>query len=62
MKIRYNKLWKILIDKNMNKVQLREAAGISSNSLAKLGKKRTRAHGRPDENRNRLGMQSRGTI
>ncbi|MGV9184584.1 helix-turn-helix domain-containing protein [Arcanobacterium canis] len=38
MKIRYNKLWKILIDKNMNKVQLREAAGISSNSLAKLGK------------------------
>ena len=38
MKIRYNKLWKILIDKNMNKVQLRDAAGISSNSLAKLGK------------------------
>ena len=38
MQIRYNKLWKILIDKNMNKVQLRDAAGISSNSLAKLGK------------------------
>ncbi|MFP7696588.1 helix-turn-helix domain-containing protein [Trueperella sp. LYQ143] len=38
MKIQYNKLWKILIDKNMNKVQLRETAGISSNSLAKLGK------------------------
>ncbi len=38
MKIQYNKLWKILIDKNMNKVQLRKAAGISSNSLAKLGK------------------------
>ncbi|CAB0542242.1 XRE family transcriptional regulator [Corynebacterium diphtheriae] len=38
MRIQYNKLWKILIDKNMNKVQLREAAGISSNSLAKLGK------------------------
>lgn len=38
MKIRYNKLWKILIDKNMNKVQLRDAADISSNSLAKLGK------------------------
>lgn len=38
MKIQYNKLWKILIDKNMNKVQLRDAAGISSNSLAKLGK------------------------
>lgn len=38
MIIRYNKLWKILIDKNMNKVQLRDAAGISSNSLAKLGK------------------------
>ncbi|OKL53749.1 Cro/Cl family transcriptional regulator [Bowdeniella nasicola] len=38
MKLQYNKLWKILIDKNMNKVQLREAAGISTNSLAKLGK------------------------
>ncbi|MDO4412104.1 helix-turn-helix transcriptional regulator [Cutibacterium sp.] len=38
MRIQYNKLWKILIDKNMNKVQLKEAAGISSNSLAKLGK------------------------
>lgn len=29
---------KILIDKNMNKVQLRDKARISSNSLAKLGK------------------------
>lgn len=38
MKIQYNKLWKLLVDKNMNKVQLREAAGISSNTLAKLGK------------------------
>ena len=38
MKIIYNKLWKLLIDKNMNKVQLREAADISSNSVAKLGK------------------------
>lgn len=38
MKIQYNKLWKLLIDKEMNKVQLRDAAGISSNSLAKLGK------------------------
>lgn len=38
MKIQYNKLWKILIDKNMNKVQLKELTGISSNSIAKLGK------------------------
>ena len=38
MKIQYNKLWKILIDKNMNNFQLRELAGISSNSIAKLGK------------------------
>lgn len=38
MRIQYNKLWKILIDKNMNKVQLKELAGISSNSIAKLGK------------------------
>lgn len=38
MKIQYNKLWKLLIDKGMNRVQLREAAGISTNTLAKLGK------------------------
>ena len=38
MKLKYNKLWKILIDKYMNRVQLREVAGISSNSLAKLDK------------------------
>ena len=31
MKIQYNKLWKLLIDKNMNKVQLRDKARISSN-------------------------------
>ena len=38
MKIQYNKLWKILIDKNMKKVDLKDAAEISSNSIAKLGK------------------------
>ena len=36
--IRYNKLWKMLIDKNMKKSDLKEQAGISSASLAKLGK------------------------
>ncbi len=34
----YNKLWKLLIDKKMNKTQLRTAAKISSNAMAKLGK------------------------
>lgn len=34
----YKKLWKLLIDKGMNKSALRKAAGISSSSLAKLGK------------------------
>lgn len=38
MKISYNKLWKLLIDKNMKKYQLRQSAAISSNSVAKLGK------------------------
>jgi len=38
MHISYNKLWKLLIDKNMNKQDLREASGISSASVAKLGK------------------------
>ncbi len=38
MHISYNKLWKLLIDKNMNKQKLREASGISSASIAKLVK------------------------
>ena len=38
MRISYNKLWKMLIDKNMQKRDLQEAAGISSASIAKLGK------------------------
>jgi len=38
MRISYNKLWKLLIDKNMNKQDLRKATGISSASVAKLGK------------------------
>ena len=38
MKISYNKLWKMLIDKNMNKHDLKELAGVSSASIAKLGK------------------------
>lgn len=38
MAISYNKLWKLLIDKNMNKQALRKATGISTATLAKLGK------------------------
>ena len=38
MRISYNKLWKLLIDKNMTKMELKEAAGVSSASIAKLGK------------------------
>jgi len=36
--ISYNKLWKILIDKKMSKTDLRHVSGISTASLAKLGK------------------------
>lgn len=38
MKMSYNRLWKLLIDKGMKKSALRKEAGISSSSLAKLGK------------------------
>ncbi|RRC94295.1 XRE family transcriptional regulator [Erysipelotrichaceae bacterium OH741_COT-311] len=38
MKIQYNKLWKILIDKEMNKVDLIKSAKISTSSMAKLSK------------------------
>lgn len=38
MTISYNKLWKLLIDKNMTRTQLRLSTGMTSNALAKLGK------------------------
>ena len=38
VRISYNKLWKMLIDKEMQKRDLQESAGISSASIAKLGK------------------------
>lgn len=38
MPVDYSKLWKLLIDKKMNKSQLREKAHISTNAVAKLGK------------------------
>jgi len=38
MKFSYNKLWKLLIDKGWTKTKLRQEAGISSSSVAKLGK------------------------
>ena len=34
----YKKLWKLLIDKDMNKTQLMEAAGISNSSMSRLHK------------------------
>ena len=36
MAISYNGLWKLLIDKNMKKVDLQEKLGISSSTLAKM--------------------------
>jgi DNA (cytosine-5)-methyltransferase 1 len=36
--VSYKKLWKLMIDHNMNKTQLRKEAGISTNVLAKLSK------------------------
>ena len=41
MAVDYSNLWKLLIDKKMNKSQLKEAAHISTNAVAKLGKNET---------------------
>ena len=38
MAVSYNKLWKLLIDKNLKKKDLQKMAGISSSSIAKLGR------------------------
>lgn len=39
MKISYNKLWKLMIDRGLtNKSELRSLTGIGTNTLAKLSK------------------------
>ena len=38
MSVSYNKLWKLLIDKNMTKTELRLQADIATSTLAKLSK------------------------
>ena len=38
MRFSYNKLWKLLIDKGLTKSALRQKAGISSSTIAKLEK------------------------
>lgn len=36
MAISYKKLWKLLIDKDMTAVELRQATGIAPNTMTKL--------------------------
>lgn len=38
MHFSYDKLWKLLIDKKINKQKLKEISKVSSASMAKLGK------------------------
>ena len=38
MRISYNKLWKMLIDRNMKKGELQEMSGVSAASIAKMGR------------------------
>jgi DNA-binding Xre family transcriptional regulator len=38
MSVSYNKLWKLLIDKNMNKTELKNITSMGSTTLSKLSK------------------------
>ena len=38
MSISYNKMWKLLIDKNMKRKELKEKAEVSQNVMARLSK------------------------
>ena len=38
MPISYTPLWKLLLDRGMNRTDLRTMAGISTSTLAKMGK------------------------
>ncbi len=41
MKVSYNKLWKLLVDKKMSKADLRKTAEIAPNTLTKMRKDET---------------------
>jgi len=41
LKVSYNKLWKLMIDKNMNRSQLREKAVLANGTLVKLKRNET---------------------
>ena len=47
MTISYNKLWKLLIDKKMNRSDLKKVAGISFNVLAKMSHNEFVSFGEP---------------
>lgn len=38
MAVSYKRLWKLLIDKDMTRTEIRKKAGITTGALAKLGK------------------------
>ena len=38
MRVSYNKLWKMMIDRELMKKDLTAMAGISTNAMAKMGK------------------------
>ena len=37
-KMNYNKLWKLLIDRGINRSELKQISGVSTTSLAKMSK------------------------
>ena len=41
LRIKYNKLWKLLIDRNLKKGDLQKLAEISSSTITKLAKNET---------------------
>lgn len=38
MSVSYNKLWKLLIDHNMSKADLRKAAGVAASTFSRMNK------------------------
>lgn len=39
--VNYNRLWKLFIDKNITKTEMRKLANVSTNVIAKMGKNET---------------------
>lgn len=57
MIVSYKKLWKLLIDRDLMKKDLREQAGLTTNVIAKMGKNENGDYGPLEAELKRIGLE-----